>query len=514
LIRVMNGLAGGVVRVQDPVRLDAAPGLSVRIRSRLAEVLAREPFVVLVLALDAFILSFRPSIHVRSDTWLALVGGRLVWTEWLPHHETLTIWSHGSTWVDQQWLGQLLFYWIHCLGGLRLLLLVHVAILVTGLGLALAFARRSGGSSRSVALVGLAGLFVALPNSAARTQTFAYVLFVVLFWLLALDAKVPSRRVLLALPLLVLWANLHGSAVLGAGLVVVWAIAELIRARRRVDRDAWLARARAVALAAAAPACLLVSPYGLGVVGYYRDVFGAGAFRDLVTEWQPARFPNQWPFFVLALGALWLAARKPRRLSMFEHLALLCMLVAGLGAIRNIVWFALVAVMVVPRALDGVWPVADAPIRRHANLALSLSALVIIAASFGAGASHPSPSYARGYPEGATAAVSSAAAADPSVRVFANEAFADWLLWEVPALSGRVAFDARFELLTSNQLHAIAHFRHQSSPRWLASAAGYRLLVLDSREEKRAVRTVLAEPRAKSLYRDADVAVLLRSAGR
>ena len=76
-----------------------------------------------------------------------------------------------------------------------------------------------------VAVIGVVALFVALPNSVARTQSFAYVLFVALFWLLATDSRTPSRRILLALPLLVLWANVHGSAVLGASLVALWAVA-------------------------------------------------------------------------------------------------------------------------------------------------------------------------------------------------------------------------------------------------------------------------------------------------
>src|SRR5215471_7033120 len=189
-------------------------------RSR-AGLLVREPFLAIVVALYALVLTFHPRVFLHADTWLALVGGRLVWTHGLPHHDTLTVWASGRSWVDQQWLAQLLFYWIHALGGLRLLLLVHFVLLLTAFGLALAFARRSGGSARSVALLGIASLFVVLPNSTVRPQSFGFVFFVALFWLLASDALRPTRRVLLALPLLVLWANVHGSVVLGVGLVVL-----------------------------------------------------------------------------------------------------------------------------------------------------------------------------------------------------------------------------------------------------------------------------------------------------
>src|SRR5215216_1451531 len=102
----MNGSAGGIARVNEPVSLAAAARPDSRIQ-RLANLLAHEPFVVVVLALDALVLTFHVYDRVRSDTWLALVGGRLVWSDWLPRHDTLTIWPHGAEWVDQQWLGQL-----------------------------------------------------------------------------------------------------------------------------------------------------------------------------------------------------------------------------------------------------------------------------------------------------------------------------------------------------------------------------------------------------------------------
>src|SRR6476661_355870 len=198
--------SGGLARVHAPAPLDTAGELDTRPRHRLVELLAHEPFLILLVVLQAFILSVRLYDRLQSDTWLTLVAGRLVAHDGLPHHETLTVWSHGRTWIDQQWLGQVALYGLHVVGGLRLLLLVHVLLLIAGFTLALVFSRRSGGSSRSVTLVGIVALVVALPNSVARTQTFAFLFFVALFWLLASEARRPSRRVLLALPLLVVWA--------------------------------------------------------------------------------------------------------------------------------------------------------------------------------------------------------------------------------------------------------------------------------------------------------------------
>jgi hypothetical protein len=38
------------------------------------------------------------------------VSGREVAQHGLPHHDSLTLWTLGARWIDQQWLGQLFYY--------------------------------------------------------------------------------------------------------------------------------------------------------------------------------------------------------------------------------------------------------------------------------------------------------------------------------------------------------------------------------------------------------------------
>src|SRR6266511_3374864 len=327
-------------------------------------------------------------------------------------------------------------------------------------------------------------------------------------WRSAMRSGAERRRE--ALPLLVLWGNIHGSVVLGVGLVVAWSAAQLIRAGRR--SGALRERAGAVGLGVAAVLCLFASPYGLELAGYYHDILGAQAFRDFVTEWAPTAFPSDWAFFILLFGGIWLSARQSSRLSLFEHLALLGTAVSALEAIRNIVWFALVVIMVVPRALDGVWKIEPAPLRPRVNRALSVVAILVIAGGFVVAAARPSSWYTRSFPGGAADAVAAATGADPSLRVFANERFADWLLWELPELSGRVAFDARFELLSTRQLRSVNRFRARFDPS-LAAADGYGLLVLESGDEKTAIRLLRGQAGVRQLFHDSHVTVLLRESG-
>jgi hypothetical protein len=176
-------------------------------------------------------------------------------------------------------------------------------------------------------------------------------------------------------------------------------------------------------------------------------------------------------------------------------------------AIRNIVWFALVAVAVLPRALDAAWAPRQTPRHNRLNLALALVAIAGLSTVAAATAAHGRSWYERAFPSRA-AGVVAVAAADPNARVFANDRYADWLLFEQPSLRGKVAYDIRFEMLTARQLQAIFDFTLQRGPAWRRVANGYDLLVLDPTQQKSVITFYRRRLHAEWLYHDRHIAVL------
>src|SRR5579864_4536208 len=126
---------------------------SAQLVNRLHGLAERESLLVVVVGAYTCGLLARLPDQLRQDGWLALVGGRFVAHAGLPSTDSLTAWSAGTRWVDQQWLGQLLFFRLFELGNLRLVMLTHVVLLGAALATAMAAARWRGGSARSVALV-------------------------------------------------------------------------------------------------------------------------------------------------------------------------------------------------------------------------------------------------------------------------------------------------------------------------------------------------------------------------
>jgi len=455
------------------------------------ERLGQDGLVLASFAVFAGALVLRLVGQLNADGWLALVAGRFITRHGIPHHDTLTVWGHGQAWVDQQWLAQLGFYGLYVVGGLALVVVAHAALTGGAYLAAIAAGRRLGGSPRAVLFTLPACFWLLIFGSwQARTQSFAYLPFVAALYLLAADARRPSTRVYLVLPLLALWGNLHGSVVLGAALVVV----------RGVTR-------RSAPLVVLPPLALLASPYGLDLVDYYRRTLLNPAFGAMVNEWQaPTIGITTAPFFALVVAAAWLLGRHRRVLTGFDQLALLATALAGLTAGRNIVWFALATLVLVPALLTAaLGPESDRP--RHVlrlNAALAAAALVVLGALVARTVTRPASDFERSFPAGAAAV-----AARSDGRVLANVKYADWLLWREPGLAGRIAYDARLELLSRRQILRIYDFGLPFGSSWRSTTAGYDVLVLDRSEDRYAIRGLRAAG-ARVAYSGAGLVVLTR----
>lgn len=476
---------------------------------------------VAMLALGAGLIAYLPGAF-SVDTWLALATGRDVWQSGLPHHETLTALSHGAVWIDQQWLSQLASYGLYRLGGFALLGIINVGLMVLGVAGAVVAARRLGAEARAVMLALPVCIWLLIPSREVRTQAFVIPLFLATVYLLARDSRTPSRRVYWCLPILVLWANLHGTVSLGVLLVGLRGVT-LAWERRSLLSYSLRAWRRPLVLAVAAPACLLTTPYGLSVVSYFQTMFLGSTVRHAVTEWQPitSAMLMAVPFFVIAAVALWSFGRSPSRTSLWEKLALIALAAGSISVIRNVLFFALAALVILPlsfdlparkergKSLTGTPDRARLRLNAAITIAAAAALLMTSAATFVQPASKVEFAYQR---VGVLEAVQRATHNDPSLKVVADVRFADWLLWRDPALSGRIANDARFELLSPVQTAQLQSLFGALGTNWKQGAHGFRLVVLDRRYAPDTAQGLLAEPGRRVLYDDGDRLVILRSA--
>jgi hypothetical protein len=424
--------------------------------ARLRAVVEQDALAIVVVAVwTALFACSLPSLF-GADSWLTFVDGRVIAMHGLPREDTLAYWTLGRRWTDQQWGAHLAFYELVRHAGTRAAGALALACVAGAVGGAAVVARKLGASPRSTAVGVLLPLVGSPWLAQVRTQALALAPFVAVYALLSLDARRRDRRVLAVLPLLALWANLHGSVALAAGLSAVYGL-------QRLRHPA--GRATSLVLALGAPFTLFVSPYGFDLVRYYRLMLLNPTLSRMDREWQPASVERSTIVFfasALALAALW--GRHRTVLTSFERWTLPLLLVAALGGVRNVVWFELAAAVSAPRLLDAAWrshpPTASV---RKVNVLVAALALTAAATITAVQLARPT---SRLEPAPAAAAAAVARAAGHSGVVLADDSNADWLLWREPSLAGRVAYDVRFELLDQREMLRLVSVQQPWSSFW------------------------------------------------
>lgn len=226
-----------------------------------------------------------------------------------------------------------------------------------------------------------------------------------------------------------------------------------------------------------------------------------------MTEWAPTTLtPTTAAVYLIVLGGLWLLGRAGRAIPLLDQLAFALTAVLAFEAIRNTAWIGLVALAVLPPLVDRLrGNPAEEPARLNRVLAVTILAAVAI--SVVGVAAKPTSWFTTGFPPAAAqAAVSSAA---PPGRVYATWPYADWLLWSRPKLRGRVAYDARFELLSRAQLQRIVHFQARAG-NWLPAARGYSVFVLNRSTDHALERSLIRQLPARVVFSSPQVVVLRR----
>ena len=197
-------------------------------------------------------------------------------------------------WVNHEWLAEVLFATAWRAAGGAGLIAVKLACALGAIAF-LHLRLRSAGvpAEVEVMLLGLA-LVGMLPRiTHVRPQLFSVLLFGALIFILASADR--GRRIRLAwtIPLLALWANLHGGWIVGLATAGLWTLGDAWQHRA----EGW--RAFSVAgFAVAAAFATLVNPYGAGLWAFLFETVRFG--REAISEWGPV-WGNPAVFLVWAM---------------------------------------------------------------------------------------------------------------------------------------------------------------------------------------------------------------------
>lgn len=288
--------------------------------------------------------SWQPLWH--TDLWGHLAYGRWM-TEHghLPRTDPFLPWNNGERFIDTAWLSQWIGYRVYRAGGVGGIQWIYAGtIALAATLLARSIARRT--RSLLWGLVG-AAIFLAIDweqLKIVRPQIAGLLCYVLLLAIVLEPPRSFDGARIAAL--FVLWANLHGSFVIGwISLAALWA-EQMIRSSLGIGHRSIHQRLRRhlAKLLGVAIVATLVNPYGPLLYGEVGRVALNTNVRDLI-EWKPlVAMPRQFTVFVIAIIASFLVLFRTRvHRSRNESLLWFILAVLTMLTSRMIVWWGPVA---------------------------------------------------------------------------------------------------------------------------------------------------------------------------
>lgn len=270
--------------------------------------------------------------RVGSDAqWLAALGHVITARHAIPAGIPFAA-APTTHWPNTLVLAEVIFGVLESGLGDRGLMLAQLLAVATMLVILMRDARAAGAQAAGTsAALGLVALGALSSLTIVRVQLFSLVLFPLLLALLRAENRHRSQRIWLAVPLLGLWSNLHGVAILG--LAVLGAHLVIVRARR--------APFQAAAVGASSAAAMCLTPALLHTPAYYSGLLTNAAAQRGAGMWGPLSLSSPFDLLLL-LAAITLAVYAWRtRLPPWEAVVAVVLAALTVKADRDGVWLLL-----------------------------------------------------------------------------------------------------------------------------------------------------------------------------
>lgn len=365
-----------------------------------------------------------------------IMSGAYIVTHGVPRHDLYSYTATQFPWINHEWFTDVINYGIfHFLGGYTVLAIVYAFLWTFALWIV-------GHQTRHRFIVLLAGLAI-LPFSGVRTITWTALFFAVLIRVMASANRRWSHSWLPPLIILV-WANMHGSFVLGVG--YVWWYFLWNHQNRR----------RAIITTVLATLASLANPYGIGL---YVEVF-----RTMSDPTLHSRI-NEWRSFNLSIGAglivgLWFGFSLMRRIPVWKRIVNfeLILLIMALSSERHTVPLMIYSIPGIATMMSKA-PVTRSiwrePIVQRITIVLALLGVIIAGTMITTTFEGVTLNRENNYP----AHIAASLRASPCRgNVFNNYNYGGYLIWRVPG--EKVYIDGRMPSWSMNGVNYMNNYEH------------------------------------------------------
>jgi hypothetical protein len=341
---------------------------------------------------------------IDPDTmWQITVGQWILDHRAVPETDVYSFTMRGQPWISTQWLAQVLYAKTYALFGWSGPVVLAASAIAATFALLAKFLSRRLSESTTLVFVA-AALALTVPHLLARPHVLAFPVMVLWVGGLVAAADRTSAPSFWLLPLMALWANLHGGFVFGLVLIAPIALDAVLNTSVKL-RTALALRWAAFGVAALIAACC--TPYGWNSLLASQKILGLGEALPLIMEWRPANFGSIGAFEICLLLGIGLVLLRGIKLPPLRIVLLLGFLHMALSQERALEILALLAPLVLAAPLARQIGAAESSNANAASSARGVLfasvALVLLAGTFAYASVHRFEPHMRGSPVAAVA---------------------------------------------------------------------------------------------------------------
>ncbi len=434
--------------------------------------------------------------HLRTGQW--------IWDHHaVPKADPFSWTAPGRKWIAHEWLTEAIYASLHSAFGWVGIAALSALIITIGWMFVRATCLRLGAGPVAASAATLLAAIASLHTWGTRPQMISLMFVAVTAWLLA-DAVTDrtSRRPVLAIPMMLVWANLHGGYIFG--IAMLWAFsaavggeyllrrvtgASKLVAWRKTDGPSARMATQTVLVTLAATAVTLINPNGVEGFTYPFSYLGSNASTRYVIEWFAPDFAKAqyWPFALIAALFALTIVKRVRVLPTHLLTIGLPFAVLAFQSVRNITQFVIVAApavaMIFTKASTATRPANPDDRKVTAIVGTMIGAAVLVLSASTLTGSANATVQAKEFPVAATKELAKLAQAG-DIRMFNQYDWGGYIMLAAPQL--KVFVDGRPDMYGDEFVD-----RYMST--WWTKSEWKQRLADDG------VNTVIANPKAQMI---------------
>jgi hypothetical protein len=233
--------------------------------------------------------------HIRDGQWI-LSHARV------PTVDFYSYTAAGKPWISTEWLAEVFYAVAFNIGGWRAVAIVGVTACAAIVGIVCFYLLQYLRFTIAIGWAAAAGAATS-PHFLSRPHLLSYVILAI--WIVNLldaydDERPDLPRLVILAPLMILWANIHGSFTLG--LTLLYIFTAFCAYRYFIQLDYSKCR-RLLIVASAVTVCAFMTPYGMLPALMTTKLIGMKFALRYISEWQPPNFQesNYRAFYLIAI---------------------------------------------------------------------------------------------------------------------------------------------------------------------------------------------------------------------